>query len=765
MNEPPGVRSVLGIEAVEWVAEGGENIIIRVTGRWRRRRPAWSAQPTLVIEATGRRYRFPATAEPPSLSGAGPGTWRISFSVPAALAPELSGRSWLQFGAVIVPLPTAVHPPGPESDEDEMASTAPPADLPPPRADLQLAAGVEPEAAVAPADAAVELVAGLEASLREARTESERLAAVLADQQLARRAAEQGAQAERMLRTDLGRQLNEARQHIKATEGAAVAAETARAQAEVKLAELVREHARERERGPGVGAPPPAAQLRRLTLEQDLVARRGPATRIPHEPVALSAAILPPAPLEPVRGSAPGGSDSDRLMVDALHRELSARALAETGMRARLIEAEARLAARDVLAQRTGTVLRALRDELDELRAELARERAGRQAAEAEAERLRSDLGGARTRTQEAHRAIAEVRGTLEALRGPGGDPQAGQEPAAPTGMAGGLEPERLSAALSRLREQIAPQENPVGPDAPSAPGGPGRSSATGGSGGQHAPGGPGRSNVTGGSGSPAPSAPAPAPSAPAPPPPADPGRITVGRPWLRHAFRSMARSAPERAGHLILDLLPAQRAVVAEPIAYDLELGPPHGCLQVTVRGRSAEIIPADAPRGLGEVDFRFTGEPADLGRLIRAGRLRRRFGRHVGRVQGRRSALAALDALVGTQLGLGALSASGVRLDPRTALDLLAKLIPAAWAEPERFTLAYVSPGRGTVYLLVDGHQPIQVGESAPRASVATTITGPAGTLELVLLHEPSAVSAVSGDGWPVTLLREWVKRAQTG
>src|ERR1700761_1791856 len=103
MNEPPGPASVLGIESVEWVAEGGENLTVRVTGRWRRRRPAWSGQPTLVIEGPGRRYRFPATAEPPSLTGTGPGMWRISFAVPAALAPELGGRAWLQFGSVVIP--------------------------------------------------------------------------------------------------------------------------------------------------------------------------------------------------------------------------------------------------------------------------------------------------------------------------------------------------------------------------------------------------------------------------------------------------------------------------------------------------------------------------------------------------------------------------------------------------------------------------------------------------------------------------------------
>src|ERR1039458_7607541 len=109
MNDPSGVQSALGIETVEWFAQGGENLTVRVTGRWRRRRPAWSGQPMLVIEAPGRRYRFPAMAEPPSPTGTSPGRWRISFTVPAALAPELGVRAWLQFGSVAVPLPSAVE--------------------------------------------------------------------------------------------------------------------------------------------------------------------------------------------------------------------------------------------------------------------------------------------------------------------------------------------------------------------------------------------------------------------------------------------------------------------------------------------------------------------------------------------------------------------------------------------------------------------------------------------------------------------------------
>ena len=110
MSELP---SALGIEAVEWSAQAGGSVTVSVIGRWRRRRPSWGGQPQLVIEAAGTRHRFPAMPEPPSLVGAAPGTWRLSFSVPAALAPHLGDRVWLQFGAVVVPLPTGSRPPSP----------------------------------------------------------------------------------------------------------------------------------------------------------------------------------------------------------------------------------------------------------------------------------------------------------------------------------------------------------------------------------------------------------------------------------------------------------------------------------------------------------------------------------------------------------------------------------------------------------------------------------------------------------------------------
>ena len=66
MSELPGTSAV-SIEAVEWSAESGGNLNVRITGRWRRRRPVSTGQPTLVIEAEGRRHRYPAMPEPPSV--------------------------------------------------------------------------------------------------------------------------------------------------------------------------------------------------------------------------------------------------------------------------------------------------------------------------------------------------------------------------------------------------------------------------------------------------------------------------------------------------------------------------------------------------------------------------------------------------------------------------------------------------------------------------------------------------------------------------
>ncbi len=195
MSEPPGLPSVLGIEAVEWLGQGAESLTVRVGGRWRRRRPTISGQPLLVIEAGTIRQRFPAMPEPPGLTGAAPGAWQMSFSVPSALARRSGARAWLQLGSVVVPLPVPVaDEPSPPDDETlaqrriraaELAAESATHRVAEARADAQRLA-----------DRAAELERELEEQTQLARTRDR-----------ARRAAEQREHAERALRLELEERL------------------------------------------------------------------------------------------------------------------------------------------------------------------------------------------------------------------------------------------------------------------------------------------------------------------------------------------------------------------------------------------------------------------------------------------------------------------------------------------------------------------------------------------------------------------------------
>jgi hypothetical protein len=788
MSEPPGVPSVLGIESVQWLAEGGENLTVRVTGRWRRRRPGWSVQPVLVVEAAGRRFRFPAAPEPPSLSGAGPGLWRISFSVPAALAPELGGRTWLQVGAVVIPLPAADTPvtdssggePGPASPaaaedrqaDGEQAAVSPPS----PELEVEDARRRAREAEEAAREAEEEVeglasrVRGLEEELSEARAQAERLSDQVGEADRSRRTAEQRAHSEQALRRDLARrlaagdrsgerarakvaladerigelerELREARRREDEAQQLAAAARAARQRAEQR-AESAESAERTSTSVPEPVAPSAKAETKSpsstsgaaLRLERGLVAREAQRrTHVLDEPVPLPAA--PPRLQE-----APAGRPADETLVSALRHELEARAAAGAALRARLVEAEAKLGARTMLEQRTSKLVGQLRDELDGLRRAFARERGARRDAERRAAQLVGELDERRRRTHEAQAAIAELREALEGLRrlrtaqprvppvAQAGEPavpaavQAAESTAPPGGHAGSeqpaVEPERLNDARQRLRESVAlPEEPGPIPDAERA-----------------------------------------------------------GRAWLAPIWTALAVRDPDLAGRLLVELLPAQGEALRERdmlargggvpprLAYDLVFTPPRGCARVTVTEESVTVSHAGSPRPAGEVDLQVLGDPAALVRLLTAGPLRRRFGRGVARVRGRRDRLAALRALPAVRLKLRGLHRLGVRLEPELALVLAALMIDPAWTAKESFAIGYLGEGRPPVYLLIrDGDPPAVTGE-APATGVVATIAGPADAAALALSGEHVAEVKVSGEEWPLALVRKWIKRAQSG
>jgi len=782
MNDPTGVQSALGIEAVELFTEGGNLLTVRVTGRWRRRRPAWSGQPTLLLDAGGFRHRFPAMPEPPSLTGAVPGTWRMSFTVPASLAPELSGRTWLQFGAVVVPLPVAVEPSGFAGAD----ALAPPLDGEPPQAEPQL--GVEALAArrvrsselaaesarrrAAEAEgAAADLAARIEEfeqQLETARGDSERLSGELAERERARRAAEQRAHAEQALRVDLEqelaareresavarealgelaaaeervreleRDLEPLRRRADEAEQLAAAAAAARERAERRAQELV---APAETASPSTGAAGPG-EARSLSLERDLIAQHASAaSRQPSEPP------LPPPPEVPAQLPEPAelaaAPESAVPPESAAAPEPPTRPEPAAAPEPAVPPQPTALAEPAVGDDESGQTIEALRRELE-----------SRASAEA---RLRAQIVAAEGRLQarasienELSETLAQLRGELDGLR------SALEQESAALARAE-LRAAELAHELSEQRARSEHAHQAI-EDLRRALVDP-------------------------------PADPAPAPPTPDPAGPVEPERLSEafsrlrettvpdsplaevqgaepsGRAWLTPVFLALARRDAASAGRLLLDLLPAQRAAYPHSVAYDLGLGKESGFVQVTVRDGAPEITYTDAARPSGTVDFEVVGNPASIARLLTARRLRRRFGRRVARIRGDRDAFAALRALVGTPLSLRQLHAAGVRMAPPMALSVVSLMIDPAWTAGERFTIAHAD-GDVTACIRVHDGRALTVVSVTSAEPATTTIVCPADSLLLVLGGGWADQFEVRGDERPLGLLLDWVQRAQSG
>ena len=146
----------------------------------------------------------------------------------------------------------------------------------------------------------------------------------------------------------------------------------------------------------------------------------------------------------------------------------------------------------------------------------------------------------------------------------------------------------------------------------------------------------------------------------------------------------------------------------------------------------------------------------------MVVAGPLRRRFGRGVARVRGRRAAVSALEALSGARLDLGGTArARGPPGRPHGAVGGRPGRGPTLTAR-ESFTLAYAPDGEEEVYLVVHAGAPLQVTGARPAGRIAVTVSGPAGTLERVLGTAGATDAAVSGDEWPLAVLRKWISSA---
>ncbi len=256
------------------------------------------------------------------------------------------------------------------------------------------------------------------------------------------------------------------------------------------------------------------------------------------------------------------------------------------------------------------------------------------------------------------------------------------------------------------------------------------------------------------------------APIADAPAPPVPPDAPSPGRPipWLPGVFRRLAREDPAAAGQLVLELLPAQRAVHPEPIAYDLVL-PGETCIRLTVADDALKLE-LGQPRPPEEVRFAVTGDPAGLARLLAAGRIGRRLRRGLPKVTGDRHGLQALDALVRAPLSLRQLHDAGVRLEPRLALEVVARMIDPGWTSGPRFAIGYLaSDVTPVVYLEVGDGRPAKVSEAVEPGLVAGTIVAEAESLLALLDGGEPGAAEFDGERTGLAQLVSWVKRAQSG
>lgn len=512
MTEPPGLRHPLGIEAVHWSRGAGIDLVVRVAGRWRRR-TAMTVPPVLVIDTENRRYRFPALPEPPSVRGSQPGLWQVGFTIPASLAPYLSGRLTLVLGSVSIPLPPAVadteEPSLPDRVEETVPVSTEQAVLAERRkrdaalverqvqrrADEAEAAAREAQAAAREVGARVER---LELEVAEARGETARLEAALERAQRRRREAEQFAHSEAALRLELEREY-----------GTRIGRQQTDARVVLELLEAVQIHARELERE--------VETLRRAADEAgEPVWDRSPSQPRPGldragQPSGQRARVLaaeliiansiPPAPV-PVAPStlgAPSGLGLELAMLGFTHAARLEEPIPH-GNRPPLAHGSAFVAA--------DAVIRKLRDELEHEQS--ARARLESELAKAEwrvaAERAQADelavrgllveheLAEGRARAAYMLEAIEGIGRQLDAVRMAAGRPTAargevaeedagpparranrgvGEHPDPPAAPSGRIAPDRLAAARYRLREESSPPEaepDPADPDGVAVP-------------------------------------------------------------------------------------------------------------------------------------------------------------------------------------------------------------------------------------------------------------------------------------------------------
>ena len=166
--------------------------------------------------------------------------------------------------------------------------------------------------------------------------------------------------------------------------------------------------------------------------------------------------------------------------------------------------------------------------------------------------------------------------------------------------------------------------------------------------------------------------------------------------PWLRGALVKLAHDDPRTATRLMLALVPAQRAIVAAPLEYDLTIRG-SGTYAVSIEEGEATARTVGEPRPRDQAAFHLSADVVTLAEML-AG-VDKRMGRWLGpvKVHGRRrGALALRDALAGADLDLAAAARAGADLDPELVFRAFAYAIRPAWTKGHRSRSPRRSPAR---------------------------------------------------------------------
>jgi hypothetical protein len=144
--EPP-----IAIDRVERARGHGDEVRLRLSGRWLGPDDAAEHEALLVIQLQGRRHRFAANRTPAGAEPL-PGNWQAEFTIPSWAVPDRPGQAavWVGNSVVAVGPPGSTSPPAADSRERPLGPRPVPEVAVPasPRPELAVPASPRPEGAM-----------------------------------------------------------------------------------------------------------------------------------------------------------------------------------------------------------------------------------------------------------------------------------------------------------------------------------------------------------------------------------------------------------------------------------------------------------------------------------------------------------------------------------------------------------------------------------------------------------------------------------------